>query len=150
MSDIDLARIARAYVAAGNARDYAALDALRTADFVAHVPIGGAIEDADPILAETLNRDLAMVVGAFPDLVSEEQDLIAAGDRVVVRARLSGTHSGSLGGIPATGETIAWDTVHIYRVEGGKIAEAWFVTDTLGLLRQAGAVEIKATCVDEA
>lgn len=130
------------YVAAGNARDYAALDALRTSDFIAHVPSNGAIAQSDPIDAATLNRDLRMITTAFPDLHNAIHDVVAAGDRVAVRAQLTGTFTAPLGAVAPTGARIAWDSVHFYRIADGTIAEAWFVTDTLNLLRQAGAVSM--------
>ena len=136
--------LVRRYLAFSNARDIAGMDSLRAPDFRAHVPSAGAISDSAPIDAAILNRDLAMITQAFPDLTNQEQDVVAEGDRVVVRARLSGTFSGPLGSVPPTNQRISWDTVHIYRVEGERIAEAWFVTDTLGLLKQAGAVTVLA------
>ncbi len=144
----ELQAIGRRYVELTNARDYDGLDELRTADFVAHVPRDATVSRAEPMHRDTLNKDLRMIVGAFPDLHSEVEDLIADADRVVVRNRLSGTHSGNLGGIAATGHTIAWDTVQILRVADGKIAEAWFVTDTLALLRQAGAISVLVATVE--
>lgn len=136
--------LVRRYLAFSNARDLAGMDSLRAPGFRAHVPNAGPISDSAPIDAEILNRDLTMISQAFPDLSNEEEDLVAEGDRVVVRARLSGTFSGPLGAVPPTHRRISWDTVHIYRVEGERIAEAWFVTDTLGLLKQAGAVTVLA------
>lgn len=144
MTQEEMRALARRYVALGNARDYDGLEALRTPDFVAHVPRNGAISESDPLTGPTLNADLAMVVSAFPDLRSEEEDVLADGDRVMIRTRLSGTHSGPLGAVPATNRVISWDTVQILRAAEGHVVEAWFVTDTLGLLRQAEAVQILA------
>ena len=137
------AEIVRQYIAAGNSRDYESLNALRTEDFVAHVPRGGAISESEPIGAPALNSDLQMITGSFPDLENTIQDLLATDDRVVVRAQLQGTFSAPLGDLAPTGARITWDSVHLYRLDAGKIAEAWFVTDTLGLLRQADAVTMK-------
>ena len=144
MAAQDLRTLARRYVALGNARDYGGLTAIRTEDFLAHVPRGGALGQSEPLTGPALNADLTMVVAAFPDLASREEDLLADGDRVMIRTRLSGTHSGPLGTVPATGRFIEWDTVQILRVREDRVAEAWFVTDTLGLLRQAEAVQILA------
>ena len=144
----ELQAIGRRYVELTNARDYEGLDELRAADFVAHVPRDATVSRAEPMLRDTLNKDLKMIVGAFPDLRSEVEDVIAGGDRVMLRNRLSGTHDGDLGGIAATGRSIAWDTVQILRIDHGKIAEAWFVTDTLALLRQAGAISVLAATVE--
>lgn len=139
-----LRALARRYVALGNARDFDGLTAIRTTDFVAHVPRNGPLDRSEPLDGTTLNADLQMVVGAFPDLVSEEADVLADGERVMIRTRLTGTHRGALGAVPATNRVISWDTVQILRGRDDRVAEAWFVTDTLGLLRQADAVTILA------
>lgn len=144
----ELTAIGRRYVDLTNSRDYDGLDQLRATDFVAHVPRDATVSRAEPMHRDTLNKDLRMIVGAFPDLHSEIEDVIADGDRVVLRNRLSGTHRGDLGGIGATGRTIAWDTVQILRLHDGRIAEAWFVTDTLALLRQVGAISVLAATVE--
>ena len=41
--------------------------------------------------------------GAFPDLTVYVDDLLVAGDKVVVRAHAEGTHRGEFMGMPATG-----------------------------------------------
>ena len=143
-----LRQIGRRYVALTNARDYEGLDEIRSAEFVAHVPRDGTVSRAESVSREVLNQDLRMIVGAFPDLHSEVEDVVAEGDRVVLRNRLSGTHAGDLGGIGATGRAIAWDTVQILRIQDGRVAEAWFVTDTLALLRQVGAISVLAATVE--
>ena len=148
MNAPDLRTLARRYVALGNARDFDGLTAIRTDDFQAHVPRNGPLDDAEPIDGAALNADLKMVVTAFPDLVSEEADILADGDRVMIRTKLVGTHRGALGTVPPTDRVIAWDTVQILRADGGRVAEAWFITDTLGLLRQAKAVTILAAPPD--
>ena len=63
-------------------------------------------------------------------------DLIAEGDRVVVRWRLLGTHKGDFRGIAPTGRAIALKGIAIYRVEGGKLMERWVVSDLHGLLEE--------------
>lgn len=136
--------LVRRYVACSNNRDIEGMNALRAPGFVAHVPSQGSIGASTPINAEALNRDLLMISAAFPDLRNEIQELVAEGDRVVVRGELSGTFKSALGDVLPTGLRIAWDTVHLYRVEHDLLAEAWFVTDTLSLLRQAGAVQVLA------
>lgn len=43
-------------------------------------------------------------------------------------------------GIPATGDHVTMETIHIFRFEDGKIAEHWAVRDDLGMMRQLGVV----------
>lgn len=75
---------------------------------------------------------------AFGDLRFTIHDLISADDRVVVRWSMDAKHQGPLGGIPATGKQIHQRANVIYRLEGGKIVEAWAQMDQLGVLRQIG------------
>jgi predicted ester cyclase len=67
------------------------------------------------------------------------QDLIAEGDKVVVRATGHGTHRGEFTGIALTGRLISVTWIAIYRVRDGKLAEHWQNIDELGLLKQLGA-----------
>ena len=73
---------------------------------------------------------------AVPDARYEVDDLIAEGDRVVVRWKLLGTHKGDFRGIAPTGRAIALKGIAIYRVDGGKLMERWVVTDLYGLLEE--------------
>ena len=66
-------------------------------------------------------------------------DLTAKNDKVWGIFRVVGTHTGSLYGIPATGQHIDVVEVGLWRVEDGVIAEAWYFGDELGLLRAIGA-----------
>lgn len=77
---------------------------------------------------------------AFPDVDFEVEDAIAEGDRVVLRYTFRGTHSGPLFGVPATGRQVSMQGISIYRVEGGKLQEAWVTYDLLSLLQQVGAI----------
>lgn len=76
---------------------------------------------------------------AFPDWQVVVDDLIAEGDKVVVRATGHGTHSGDFMGIAPTGKRISVTWIAIYRVDNGKLAEHWQNIDDLGLLKQLGA-----------
>jgi steroid delta-isomerase-like uncharacterized protein len=78
----------------------------------------------------------ADIRSALPDARYEVDDLIAEGDKVVVRWRLLGTHKGDFRGIAPTGRAIALKGIAIYRVEGGHLMERWVVTDLHGLLEE--------------
>jgi steroid delta-isomerase-like uncharacterized protein len=78
---------------------------------------------------------------AVPDARYVVDDLIAEGDRVVVRWRLLGTHQGAFRGIAPTGRAITLKGVAVYRLEDGKLMERWVVSDLYGMLDEIGAVE---------
>ena len=78
---------------------------------------------------------------AFPDLHMDTQDVISGGDKVVVRARISGTHQGELMGIPATGKGIAVELIDIFLMgEDGLVHEHWGVFDAMAMMQQLGVV----------
>lgn len=66
------------------------------------------------------------------------EDVIAEGDRVVVRWTNSGTQVGEFFGAPATDKGFTIAGVDIYRLEDGKMAEHWHVVDQLSMLQQLG------------
>jgi steroid delta-isomerase-like uncharacterized protein len=80
-------------------------------------------------------RDL--LVG-LPDFQVAADELIAEGDRAVKRWTASGHHNGVLAGIPPTGQAIQFSGVSLYRLEGERIVESWYVYDMLGLAQQLG------------
>jgi predicted ester cyclase len=94
------------------------------------------IADSDQVLKDHI---VAFEAG-FPlyELIAE--DMIAEGDKVVVRATFRGTHQGEFAGIPATGISVEMPLIIIYRVEDGKIVEHWMQADVMGLMQQLGAL----------
>ena len=66
------------------------------------------------------------------------EDVIAEGDRVVVRWTNSGTQVGEFFGAPASGKSFTIAGIDIYRLEDGKMAEHWHVVDQLSMLQQLG------------
>jgi len=80
-----------------------------------------------------------MIIAAMPDFRLDIEDIFSTGDRAAVRLRMTGTHTAEpLLGRPATGKKLSADAVFIYRVQRGRIAEAWQMVDGLAFLRLAG------------
>ncbi|MEV4282636.1 ester cyclase [Actinoplanes xinjiangensis] len=75
----------------------------------------------------------------FPDLSIVIEDIFGAGDRVAVRLRFSGTHTGTFQDVPATHRPVTFTSIDIYRVEGDRIAEEWVSPDMAGLMQQITA-----------
>ena len=73
---------------------------------------------------------------AFPDMQHTIEDLIAEGNRVVLRAMDRGTHKGEFLGLPGTGKQVTITAIAIFRMADGKIAEIWEEADLAGLTRQ--------------
>ena len=74
----------------------------------------------------------------FPDAHETLQDLVAEGNKVAARHRFRGTQRGPMGAYPPTGKAIEADYIAIYRVEEGRIVEAWAAWDNLSGLKQRG------------
>ena len=64
-----------------------------------------------------------IILSVVPDARYEMDDLIAEGDRVVVRWRLVGTHRGNFNGIAPTGKVITLKGIAIYRLKDRKLIE---------------------------
>jgi steroid delta-isomerase-like uncharacterized protein len=77
---------------------------------------------------------------AFPDLALEIDDLVVADDATVMSFTITGTHSGDLLGIRATGRRVRVNGMVRSRFRGGKIAEEWEILDQLTLFEQLGVV----------
>ena len=89
---------------------------------------------------EVLRQVGLMMNGAFPVVVVAEEDMIAAGDKVVERSSAAATHKRPMMGKPPTHKRINWSEIHIYRLQDGKIAEHWAEVSMMELLQQIGAL----------
>jgi len=87
---------------------------------------------------EAWRQGFEMMRHAFPDLQAHIEDIFGAEDKVAVRVRFRGTHSGEFLGIPATGRSIQYASHEFYRIADGLIAEEWICSDMATLLRQLG------------
>jgi predicted ester cyclase len=100
-------------------------------------------EVAAPEFAESTRQFNQWVRAVLPDHSNTIEDMIAEGDKVVVRWTLRGTHEGVLesefGPLAPTGKQMTVTGIHIFRIANGKIEERWAETDTLRMLQQAGA-----------
>jgi len=74
---------------------------------------------------DALAADFEEQVKAFPDLEFELKQSWAAGDFVAVEYEVTGTHTGSLDDIPATGATFKIPRVDVYRFADEAIVEFW-------------------------
>lgn len=81
-----------------------------------------------------------IMLAGFPDYQTIIDDLIAEADKVAVRITMSGTHTGSFMGIPATGKHVSFTGMYIARIVDGKIVEHWGEEDGVSLLQQLGVL----------
>jgi predicted ester cyclase len=80
----------------------------------------------------------AFVRKAIPDLRADAEQMIVAGDRVVVHLRFHGHFSGQWAGKQGRGQAVDFIATDIYRIAGGRIADNWHLEDNLSLMQQLG------------
>lgn len=80
------------------------------------------------------------LLSAFRDISYSVEDMVAEGDRVVVRYSMRGTHQAPFMGIPATGKVVKGGGIMICQLAGGKIVEVWGMVDNQGMMQQLGVV----------
>jgi predicted ester cyclase len=118
-----------------NKNHLAALPAVVDVHFVDHNPFPGQ----GPGLTG-LKHAYTMFRTAFPDWQVTAEDMIAEGDKVVIRSTWRGRHNGEFLGIPPTDEQFTVSAIDIVRIVNGKIVERWGEVDLLGILQQLGVI----------
>jgi predicted ester cyclase len=88
---------------------------------------------------ESVRRYYTAFWAAFPDARVMAEDMLEAGDKVIVRFLMTGTHRGPILGLDATGKSVQLAGMTILRFEDQKCVERWSVTDSLALAVQLGA-----------
>jgi predicted ester cyclase len=73
---------------------------------------------------------------AFPEAHHTIDDLIAEGDRVVLRTTARATHLGLFESIDPTGRSVEFTGLVVYRIADDRIAESWGEIDFLRLIRE--------------
>jgi predicted ester cyclase len=75
----------------------------------------------------------------------ETQDVIADGDKVVVRCQFAARHVGPFAGMPITGRRLSVQHIYIWRIADGKLVEHWAARDDARAMRQLGLLSIGTT-----
>lgn len=129
--------IVRRFMDAYNDRQLDIFDELVAEDYFDHV-----FEQQG---REHLKQLFTTAFEAFPDWYESIEDIIAEDDKVWLRVKATGTHTGewNLFGalLPPTGKEVTLNMVFIWRIENGQLAEGWEVDSDLGFLQGLGVVE---------
>lgn len=88
------------------------------------------------VSSEGLIEHILDIESAFPRYTLEILDLVAEDDRVAARLLFRGTHRGDFHGIEPTNREATMSVAAFYRVEEGRIAEAWIQADGTDLVEQ--------------
>lgn len=86
------------------------------------------------------SKAVAGLRSAFPDIHYTLEDVIAEGNRVVVRWTWTGTHRNPYRGFHPTHKQVKNTAIAIFELEGEKLTRAWLENDRLGFLQAMGAV----------
>ena len=118
-----------------NTQNLAVFDELFTPDYV------------NPALQQQgldgVKQFATLLFKSFPDWYEAVDDIIAEGDKVCVRMKLTGTHTGEYRGLTPTGKKITFTAIQIWRIVDGKVVENETAFDALSFYKQLGVIEYK-------
>ena len=78
---------------------------------------------------------------SFPDIRIEADEVLAEGDRVMVRWTYTATHqAGEIFGVAPSGKAIRVSGITIYGIEDGRVQSEEGVADSLSMMLQLGAL----------
>jgi len=98
----------------------------KTVDELLAADCEGYVEGKEQIqTAREFQEFRRQLLDAFPDLVVEVEDIIEQGDRVAIRWRCRGTHTGSGLGFAATLKPVAFRGMTWVEIRGGQIVRGW-------------------------
>ena len=123
--------IRQLYENALNKEDFESLKTYVSDDYTGPTGVKGHLGFAEPVKA---------LYKAFPDIHWNLEDLIAEGDKVVVKWNWKGMHSGQFTTFVATRKQITANGMAIYHLSHGKIISTTIHTDRLSFLQQIDAL----------
>ena len=91
---------------------------------------------------EELIEHIAFFDSVFPRYELFADEIIAEGNKVVVRARVKGKHEGSLNGIPPTYKEVNFPFAIGYEIENDKIVHHWLIADQMAMMEQLGLMGV--------
>jgi predicted ester cyclase len=109
----------------------AVADELYAPNFICHFVGGTEWKGIQGIKGEVAAHRIA-----FPDWNEKVDDIIAEGDRVVIRFTSSGTQRGEFAGMASSGRRVIIHEAAIYKVAEGKVVEQWGFPDSQSLMQQ--------------
>lgn len=87
---------------------------------------------------EKLIEHIKFFEQTFPHYKAVAEEIFTSGDKVFVRASMSGRHEGSLDDIPPTFKHFKMPFAICYRIKDDKIIDHWMIADQMEMLEQLG------------
>jgi len=107
-----------------------------TSDVKEHMP--------DPTFKSTgiqmIKDQIDMYHTAFPDLKIQMNEVFGDGEKLAISTTFTGTHTGTLMGIPATNRKVTVNGMEFVKFSGEKITDHWGVYDNMAMFMQLGVV----------
>lgn len=107
------------------------------ADYRPHAPLRHG--------CDAIKGMIQRVHAAFPDYHEELEEMVAEGEKVVVRLTIIGTQLGQWGPLLPTGKSVRFEEIAVLRFVDGKVVEQRGLTDNLAALRQLGVAPTPRT-----
>jgi steroid delta-isomerase-like uncharacterized protein len=93
---------------------------------------------SEPIDYDQFEQMIKNLYSEFPVITHEIHDIIAQGDKVIVRFTARTIHDVDSFGMPATGKELKWRAIAIFQISDGKLQTRWEVADMLSMYEQLG------------
>ena len=122
-----------------NAGELDVADELFASNYTDHGPMG------EMRGIDAFKEVVAMWRAAVPDVRCTVENWFESGDMAAWNVRVTGTHTGEMMGIPATGRSFEYVTPNIARFADGKAAEHWADQGMFQFLTQIGVLPQPAT-----
>ena len=120
---------------AWNKGNGAVIDEILSPAYVLHVP-----SPSPQINREVYKQAISMYRSAFSDFRFTIDDMVAEGDKVVIRWTIQGTHTGEYMGVAPTGKEVALTGISIRRIADRMITEEWLASNMLNFMQELGVV----------
>ena len=137
MSAANIALVNRMIEEIQNRKNIDLVDEIFAERFVNHSPLPGIPADR-----AGMRQIFSLMHAAFPDGVVRVDDQASSGNKVWTRKTISGTHTGPLRGIAATGNKVTYEVCDILEIQDGKMIAHWGLGDQLALLRQIDFIKL--------
>ena len=117
-----------------NEGDLNLIDDLVGPGFVRHV-----VDISEDIVGPAgFGENVAEFRAQFPDFHVDFDEVIVAGDRIVLRWTVTGTDTGAVGELPPTGMSIRISGASVIHVIDGRFAEEWMYYNEGAMMQQLG------------
>ena len=127
-------------------KQIAALNARKIDEFLSRIDesyVGESESPLSPIRGrDGVRKSLEMLFAAFPDIRIEVEQILASGNYVVGRVRVTGTHKGNYFGIAPTNKRVDYRSCNVLELRDGKTIRSRIYADNATLFQQLGVLSL--------